>query len=419
MLPLNADVLNAARTYAQANKLSSTDVLGSPKHLQAIATEARVLPMQVQQTLSQAVQQGVQWAEDIGIKASSFTKQSQVHNASFGHLNGFQGVVGARMNQTLLPSANERSVLADGLVKVGSMTLTDAGAKVRQAVVDTAHKALGAPTFKERNDVHATAIGKESALLAAHSMGKPAQLERIAPVFIKAAKDAGNAFAAAFTDGGKVPTGADGKPTQAATDAYNSAMKAAGGVAMKALQSLDPNAVGVVKKASLGDIAALVARDLGVDASVLGKDLKGTLKGLKDTALKDDYFKDLIDTLPDNKAVLDDKGLDTLAMGVRMANCTWKSGQVHRAAWEGNDSRIDPSKRGGVYNPFDFLKAEKFHSNGADANAFALTVFEVYKDLHELQKAAPTEAPQFVDPGLPQSPAARAAPGAPGQAQRR
>ena len=67
----------------------------------------------------------------------------------------------------------------------------------------------------------------------------------------------------------------------------------------------------------------------------------------------------------------------------RVANCTWKSGQVHRAAWDGNTSRIDPDKRGGVYNPFDFLKAEKFHN----AESFALTVFEIYKDLHELQKA--------------------------------
>lgn len=388
MLPLNADVLNAARTYAQANKLSSSQVLESPKHLQAIATEARVLPMQVSQTLSQAVQQGVRWAEDIGLKASSFTAQSQVHNASFGHLNGFQGILGARMNQALLPSSTERKVLADGLLKPGTMDTTDAGAKVRQSVVDTANKALGASSFKERNDVHGTAIGKESALLAAHSMGKPGQLERIAPVFIKAAKDAGNAFAAAFTDKGTVPMGSDGKPTQAATDAYNTAMKAAGGVAMQALKTIDGNAPAVVKKASLGDIAALVARDLGVNASVLGKDLKGTLQGLKDTALKDDYFKDLIDKLPDNKATLDDKGLDTLGMGVRMANCTWKSGQVHRAAWEGNTSRIDPDKRGGVYNPFDFLKAEKFHKNGGNTDAFALTVFEVYKDLHELQKAA-------------------------------
>jgi hypothetical protein len=205
---------------------------------------------------------------------------------------------------------------------------------------------------------------------------------------VKAAKDAGNAFAAAFAPNGRAPTGADGKPTQAATDAYNAGMKAAGGIAFTALKTIDNNAEKVIKGATLGDVAKLVARDLGVDADVLGKDLKGTLQGLKSTALKDDYFNSLIDTLPENKASLDDKGLDTLGLGVRMANCTWKSGQVHRAAWEGNTSRIDPEKRGGVYNPFDFLKAEKFHQNGANADAFALTVFEVYKDLHELQKAA-------------------------------
>lgn len=265
MLPLNSDVLNAARTYAQANKLSSTEVLQSPKALQEIAREAKVTPMQATQTLQAAVQQGVRWAEDIGLKAAGFLKDSQVQNASFGHLNNFQGVVGARMNQALLPSANERAVLKDGLLKPGSMDATDAGAKVRKGVLDAAQKAYGAATFKDRNDGHATAVGKESALLAAHSMGKPGSLERIAPVFIKAAKDAGNAFAAAFSTNGKAIAGKDGQPTKEATDAYNAAMKAAGGVALGALKQLDAGAVGAIKCANLADIAALVVCDLGLD----------------------------------------------------------------------------------------------------------------------------------------------------------
>ncbi len=395
-MQLNADVINAARLYAQSNKMSSTAVLGSPKALQDIAREVgtkgtALTPVQVKQTLEMAAQQGVRWAEDIGIKAAGFLKDSQVHNASFGHLNNFSGVLGARINNALLPSANERAVLRDGMLQAGTMQTTDAGAKVRQAVVDTANKAFGARTFKERNDAHATAVGKESALLAAHSMKSPAALERLAPVFIGAAKKAGLAFESAFLPNGKPIAGADGKPTQQAQDAYNTAMKAAGGVALDALKQVNPQAAAAIKNATLQDIAVIVANDLGVDAAALGKDLKKTLTGLKDTALKDDYFKDLINDLPESKTgkpVLDDAGRDAVSLGVRLANATWKSGQVHRAAWEGNTSRIDPAQRGGVYNPFDFLKAEKFHQNGANAEAFALTVFEIYKDLHELKKAA-------------------------------
>lgn len=306
------------------------------------------------------------------------------------------------------------SVLVHGMMQAplppsSSPRLTAAGASVRQGVVDAAHQALGADTFRERNDVHAEAVGKEAALLAAHCLsrtdGNPGiqgdfdwsnfpSLQRASrfagfkPWFVAAAKEAGNAFAAAFTAKGSPPIGSDGKPTKEATDAYNAAMKAAGGIALDALRELDPQAVAVIRGANLGDIAALVARDLGVDAAVLGQNLKTTLAGLKETALKDDYYKALLDTPLNDKASLDAAGLNTLALAVRMANCTWRSGQVHRAAWEGNDSRIDPTKRGGVYNPFDFLVAEKFHANGGDTKAFALTVFEIYKDLDKLKRAA-------------------------------
>jgi hypothetical protein len=293
------------------------------------------------------------------------------------------------MNQTLLPSANERAVLKDGLLKPGSTDATDAGAKVRQGVRDAAHKAFGANSFKDRNDGHATAVGKESALLAAHSMGKPQALERVAPMFIKAAKDAGQAFAAAFAPNGKPIAGRDGKPTKEATDAYNAALKAAGGVALAALKQLDAGADKAIKGANLADIAALVARDLGLDdktAARFSSGLKGTLTGLKLTALKDDSSRDLLDTLPlGDKPALDDAARDTVGLGVRLADCTRRSGEVHRAAWEGDPSRLEPDKGGGV---FDVLHAQKFHAGGANAESFALAVFEVYKDLNALQKAA-------------------------------
>ena len=91
---------------------------------------------------------------------------------------------------------------------------------------------------------------------------------------------------------------------------------------------------------------------------------------------------------------LDTKGQDSLEMGLRLANATWKSGQVHRAAWEGNDGRINPEKRV-AYNPYDVLKTNMFNDElgkTKDPNlAFGRVVFEVYKDLIQLQDARKAE----------------------------
>jgi hypothetical protein len=153
----------------------------------------------------------------------------------------------------------------------------------------------------------------------------------------------------------------------------------------------------IVKDARLEDVAQIVANDLGLPADVTqmgGAELK---QMIDDVVPQDDYFRKEIDGMAlrsQDDLPLGGEDRKVLSMGIRLANATWKAGQVHRAAWEGNDGRINPEKRT-AFNTFDALKVNMFEqTTGGDTSVkaqkegFARVVFEVYKDLIQLQKAA-------------------------------
>jgi hypothetical protein len=305
-------------------------------------------------------------------------------------------------------SGDENKVLKDGMITSGAdgkFAMTHAGTKLRDGLVAAAKAALASPTFDARNTAHADAVGKEGALLAAHALGMSYDL--LKPLFTNAAKDAGAAFKGAFTDAGvKIP--------EQEKAVFKPAMSAAGGIAYEALKILSPKAGEIVDRANINDIAKIVAGQLGFESKLSGEAVKDLITGMKDTLLKDDYFKDKIDGMPlslSSQTGSKDLGtteLKALELGIRLANTTWKSGQVHRAAWEGNDGRVNPEVRT-AYNPFDQLKGQMFNETmdaltkegmppaQAKDMAFARVVFEVYKDLDQIEGARAKERPMPSD----------------------
>jgi len=290
-------------------------------------------------------------------------------------------------------------ILAHGMLERGPEGFLPSfeGAVLRDTLVRNASVALASGSFQDRNALHAAAVADEAALLAAHAVrADPAEARRLHGVFEKAALAAGAAFEGAFrTNGEPIP--------EKEADAYKPGMKAAGGIALSHLaEAIGKDPAPLLKQANIGDVAEIVKRDLGLNLSTDTYDIIETLRFIDGSLIKDDYSRKKIPGLKPSDARLPDNDRDGLNLSLRLANVTWKAGQVHRAAWEGDRSRIDPDVRT-AYNPYDQLMGQMFNetkaawlaqggaAESADHVAFARVVLEAYKDLDKLQRAV-TEA---------------------------
>lgn len=248
-------------------------------------------------------------------------------------------------------------------------------------LVTEAKSALNQFTFEARNGKMAKAVGKESALLAAKSIGQPEVAEKLEEVFAQAATESGQTFAGAYDE--------TGRKLEEKSDKYNKAMNAAGEIALRNLPAalgasgINVDIQSVLRNTDYNDVLRLTARELGqpIPQGLSPDQIK---QSLHETA-KGDYFEGQIDSLPftDKQPLTEqeEKGLD---IAVRLANATWKVGQVHRAAWEGNDGRINPAKRE-AFNPFDLLKKTQFdrvtQEGRSPQEALVRVGLEVYKDV--------------------------------------
>ncbi|MBX7097380.1 MAG: hypothetical protein K1X89_06700 [Myxococcaceae bacterium] len=312
-----------------------------------------------------------------------------------------------------LPATVVSELLANGSAyhDGNALAVNDGAKTLSELLVSESKKALAAKSFSERNLVTAQVTAAVSAVQAAASAGvtDPAKVDQLYQLFFTAAYQAGDAFRAAFNpDGTKsAAPGAD--------DARKAAQNAAGGVAYAALprlveilgagkpgESAAAFAKQVVQRAAIEDTAAVASSDLHLNYYPSASKIAETLKQV---VSPDDYFFSEIDRLPGH-----DAERNVLSLGVRLANTTWMAGQAHRAAWEGTTRRIDPQADGrlSVYNPYDNLKADMYNATFEDElaratdegltrqaalgrageRAFARVVFEMYKDLVELKKAA-------------------------------
>lgn len=270
---------------------------------------------------------------------------------------------------------------AEETLQASEPTIESSPEQLQSYLVTEAKDALGQFTFEARNDRMTKAVGLESALLTAKSIGRPEVADQLRNIFTQAGKESGQTFSGAFDETGKKVEGKD--------EIYNKAMKAAGEVALRHLPAaLEAAGVNVdfhslLRDATFHDVLRVTARELGQPAPE-GLTPDQTKKSLHETA-KGDYFEDQIDSLPfAERASLSEQEEQALDVAVRLANVTWKVGQVHRAAWEGNDGRINPAKRE-AFNPFDLLKKTQYDrvvEEGRQPQEALIRVgLEVYKDV--------------------------------------
>lgn len=140
------------------------------------------------------------------------------------------------------------------------------------------------------------------------------------------------------------------------------------------------------------DVIAIVSRQLGISVppertATEIQDLL-TQEGVVD---QNDYFRGEIANLPISDPgayeALTPKEAVAVELAIRLANVTWKAGQVHRAVWEEKKDRIDPLKRE-VFDVFDVLKSKQFERIKSDFGpevAVYRVAYELWKDVLEVK----------------------------------
>lgn len=270
------------------------------------------------------------------------------------------GVLGALYGLT---QANRvvGDVLENGVL-LRDGTTTQSGNDLQLHLVSSASHAMVLP-FDEGNAVFAGAVADEIGLLLAHRHQAGERLPELQAVVESAAVAAGAEFQV------------NGKKAKAAPSIALAHFA-------KLQQALHPDdktkaadwqakAKDLLARARLEDLAQICKESFPIGA--LPANLNQALKGEID---KNDYFYGRIDELAARGK--DDKPLDAserklLLDLLYLANATWKVGQVHRAIGEGDLSRVNPSERDRVFNPYDMCVT----SAGSAVKSF----FCVAKDL--------------------------------------
>lgn len=250
------------------------------------------------------------------------------------------------------------------------------------------------PTFLARNNRMGKAVGKESSILAARSIGRPEISETLEAVFTAGSKAAGERFRNAFNEFGSPPDKpVEGRPEEAVykkalvyakVDAYTHlpALFEAAGLELDNVEEL-------VKSIDFNDSLAISARVLGLD---LTPDLTPEkIRASLHTSMAGDYYEKLVDKLQfadSDKTPRNQDERNAIDLAVRMANATWKTGQVHKSAWQGSDKFIDP-EQSEDFNPYEtFLRKiyERFEQRSPE-DALIAAAFGVYKDIDNLHRS--------------------------------
>lgn len=275
-------------------------------------------------------------------------------------------------------------------------------AELQQYLVSGAHEAYEAASFDARTQQMAEVVADEAAELASASLsrsGASADRNALRDSFYAANVEAGRAFADAFDIGGA--------PVPDNKDAVRAGQKAAGTAALRQLPGAlhaagvdvaDPQAL--LNTMTFQDVVRLTAAQLevpeptGLDSQTVRLSLLGDNER-PGTVDKNDYFYDRISDLPlDEEAPLTVDAERVLDVAVRLFNATWKTGQVHMAANEGKDDRINPQVRE-AFNPYDLLKTVQYqrllNEGYASDDATVRVAFEVWKDVAQGQQPASQE----------------------------
>jgi hypothetical protein len=228
------------------------------------------------------------------------------------------------------------------LLRDGSAS--EAGNDLQLHLVSSASHAMKLP-FEAANATFAGAVADEIGMLLAYRNGAAKQLPQIHAVIESATTLAGEAFQ---------PGGPKAKAAPKIALAHiGSLMKAIDPSTKLGEDEWAAKAKDVLTRARAEDLVAICGESFKIGELPEGQAINGALR---DTIDKKDYFYERIEEIgargPNDKP-LDDGERKLLLNMLYLANATWKTGQVHRAIGEGDLSRVNPSERDRVFNPYD------------------------------------------------------------------
>ncbi|MCC6747157.1 MAG: hypothetical protein IT371_05820 [Deltaproteobacteria bacterium] len=277
-----------------------------------------------------------------------------------------------------------------------------------QQVRFRAELALRVARFAARNQTYSEAVGEEAALLALQGLGRvdAPQSARVRQVFRAACQQAGAAFAPAFSAYGHALPEQEAAYKEAATKAGPTAFRWLPRLLFRAESSgrrlysaaerahYEERVRHLLTHASLEDIATVVAQDLGLRFTVTAEQMAAHIDRLVEPGHR---ARPDFSSFP-QKADLSPEDRRGLRWAIRLANATWKAGQIHRAVWEKeigvgpeykrlpNYDRIQPGA--GMYGQFDvalsrlFAKKldESYHAYDAYDLSRAALFRQTYRD---------------------------------------
>lgn len=280
---------------------------------------------------------------------------------------------------------------------------------IQKELTEGANSAYKKRSFKKRNSIMAKAVSFEAAKLAAipYSDLSDTTEKILFDFFLNATRKAGMLFKDSFDS--------QGNPIKNNKAKYENAVKNAGKIALDYLpkvvneinnyifsdnKPIDQNAITqIVKSATFNDMVVIIEKILSRWGILREKDIEQlNINELSPEQIKDklrniisneDYFYGNIENISfaESGQKSEEEKIKILELAIRLANATWKVGQVHRAAWEENDDRINPKKRE-VFNPLDLLIINKFENvfskTSSRTDAILIAAFEIWKDMVQL-----------------------------------
>jgi hypothetical protein len=254
-------------------------------------------------------------------------------------------------------------VLERGIL-LGDGSPTEAGNDLQLHLVSCASQAMSMD-FQGANAMFSGAVADEIGLLLAFHNRAPDRLSEIHDAVESVAAKAGGEFDL----GGKRDQAGPG----IALDGIGRLMKVIDPENDATAAEWRKRAEDVLARARVEDLVGICQENFRIGELPKGKEM---IAALKEEIDPNDFFYKQIDRLQargDGEKGLSEGDRALLRNLLYLANATWKVGQVHRAIGESDLSRINPSERDRVFNPYDAAVT----AAGSDLKSF----FVVAKDL--------------------------------------
>jgi hypothetical protein len=272
-------------------------------------------------------------------------------------------------------------------------------------------RAFDSDNFDEANRIMSSLVkntlGEEA--IKSLNISNDLQKEEIRKCFLNAALEVANRFSLSMDRNGNYIKEKENEFWQACDQEGPVAKKYLMIVLDNLSTNCNPDRIhNVINRVYVEDAIKLATRTLGTnrvfdkekteslenELSMMCKNIKQTKDVLAKVVPTSDYYYDRIyreEKINDESILKFNQGeahgnddLRIIDLATRLANATWLVAQRHCAKKDGKTDRIDPSKRGGVFNTPDYRHIQQYKEaidlGLSDKEAVMRVVFELVKD---------------------------------------